>query len=473
MRRARPLLAALWALLAAAAAAGGCSPTNDWAADADGDVDGDADGDADGDSDGDADGDGDGDPPPEPDGDNDGIPDADEAAHGTDPAREDTDGDGVGDGVEVLAGTDPTDPTSTIPPTDYYVILPHGDPPLLRELDFTARLGRGDIFFLVDTTSSMMPTLQNVRESLATVIVPAIYAAIADVRMGVGDFRDFPVDPYGGPVDYPFLLRQEMTDDVAAVQEALDALRVGNGNDGPESMLEGLYESVSGEGCGPDGGFGAACFRTDAHAIIVVASDAPAHNGPTGEYDYDASIDARTWGETIDALTARAVRVVGAAVQITFPFPLPSEARPTLDALAEATGSRAEDGTLTVYPAPGGEVSTVAVDGIVDLVGATTQDVAARAIDDPSDEVDATRFITAIRPVRATHATDFDDTTFYGVSGGTTVTFEITFENVVQPERYSVQIYMAQIEVHDVPGGTPLDVRNVYIVVPAVGGGLI
>lgn len=471
--RALERLATLGAVLAVAA----CAPSNDWNpdADGDGDVDGDVDADTDADADTDSDADADADLPPQPapDFDNDGIPDEDEPGLGTDPNLEDTDGDGVGDGVEVLAGTDPTDPASTIPPTDYYVVLPYEDPPQIRELDFTARLGKGDIFFLVDTTSSMMPTLRNVRESLATTIVPAISDAIADVRMGVGDFRDFPVDPYGGPVDYPFMLRQAMTADVAAVQAALDALRVGNGADGPESMLEGLHATVTGDDCGPDGGFGAACFRDDTHPIIVVASDAPAHNGPTGEYDYDASIDAVTWEEAVDALTAREVRIVGAAIQISLPIPIPSEARPTLDALADATGSRAADGTRTVYPSPGGNVSTVMVDGIVDLVGATTQDVAARAIDDPSDDVDATRFITRLRPVRATHATHFDETTFYGVSGGTTVTFEITFENVVEPERYNVQIYRATIEVHDVPGGTPLDVRNVYIVVPAVGGGLI
>jgi hypothetical protein len=113
------------------------------------------------------------------------------------------------------------------------------------------------------------------------------------------------------------------------------------------------------------------------------------------------------------------------------------------------------------------------VDGIVDLVGATTQDVTSRAIDDPSDVVDATRFITSLRPLRATRAVTFDETTFYGVAGGTTVTFEITFHNDFLPQQGYVQIFLARIEVIDTPGGTTLDTRNVYIVVPAIGGGLI
>ncbi len=118
-------------------------------------------------------------------------------------------------------------------------------------------------------------------------------------------------------------------------------------------------------------------------------------------------------------------------------------------------------------------MDTSVVDGIVDLVGAETQDVTSRQIDDPSDEVDATRFIQSVTPVRATRATSFDATTFYGVAGGTTVTFEVTFLNDFLPEQTYVQIFQAEIEVHDLPAETRLDIRNVYIVVPAIGGTLI
>lgn len=422
-------------------------------------------------------------PPPRPDAgppraadtDADGLPDSDELTRGTNPSDDDTDGDGVSDGVEVLAGTDPTSASSTIAPTDFYVVLPYMDPPVVRELDFTARLGRGDIFFLVDTTGSMGVAISNVRSSLATMIVPAIGDAIADVVMGVGDYRDFPVDPYGDAGDWPFIVRQTMTSDVSAVQTALNGLRAGGGNDGPESCVEGLYGAVAGGSC-PDG-FGQACFRNSSHPIIVVVTDNEMHNGPGGANAY-SGVTARTWTEMTAALTAANVKVVGAAVDplsIGFPFPLPNVARPHLEELATATASRALDGSLTVYDAPGGSVSTAVVDGIVDLVGATTQDVTSRTIDDTTDAagVDATRFITAVTPLRATRATRFDATTFYGVAGGTTVTFSVTFENDFLPEQAYVQIFQAFIEVVDVASGTALDRRNVYIVVPAVGGVLI
>jgi len=416
--------------------------------------------------------------PPRPgDRDNDGIPDADEPAHGTDPDNADTDGDGLEDGVEVLAGTDPTDPTSRIPDDDFYVVLPYEDPAQLRELDFTARLGRGDIFFLVDTTGSMGIAINNVRSTLSSTIVPAVDAAIADVVMGVGDFRDFPTDPYGSPGDWAFQLRQAMTSDVSAVQTALNGLRAGGGNDGPEAQVEGLFRSASGSCGAGGGGFGEACFRPMSHPIIVVVTDAESHNGPGGANAYSGlSPTPATYSATTAALNAAGIKIIGCAVDPSLPglpFPIPSAARPHLESLARDTNSRSAGGSLTVYAARGGAVDTAVVGGIADLVGATTQDITSATRDDTSDSVDATMFIKAIRPVRATRATRFDDTTFYGVVSGTTVTFEVRFENDFLPQETFVQIFQAFIDVLDTATGTVVDTRNVYIVVPAVGGVLI
>ncbi len=416
--------------------------------------------------------------PPRPgDRDNDGVPDMDEAARGTDPDNPDTDGDGVDDGVEILAGTDPTDASSTIAPTDFYVVLPYMDPAVLRELDFTARLGRGDIFFLVDTTGSMTAAINSVRRSLASTIVPAVSAAIADVVMGVAEYRDFPIDPYGSPGDYPFRLGQSATSDVSAVQSALNSLRVGGGGDGPESMIEAINRTVAGT-CAAGAGFGEACFRDSTHPIIVVVTDNESHNGPGGANAYSGVTPTpRTYDETITALNGQDVKIVGAAVDpgfgIPVPFPIPSASRPHLEAIARDTSSRSVSGSVTVYDSPGGSVSASVVDGILDLVSSAMQDVTSQTIDDTSDAIDATRFIQAVRPVRATRATRFDDTTFYGVGGGTTITFEVRFENDFLPAESYVQIFQAFIEVLDVATGTALDRRNVYIVVPAVGGVLI
>jgi hypothetical protein len=412
-------------------------------------------------------------PRPPADDDNDGLSNDDELARGTDPANPDTDGDGYEDGVEVLAETDPTSAASFIPPEDFYVVLPYNDPEQHRELDFRARLGRADIFFLVDTTGSMGLAINNVRTSLATTIVPAIGDAIADAVMGVGDFRDFPVMPFGDAGDWPVVIRQAMTADVSAVQTALNGLRAGGGGDVPEASTEGLYASVAGT-CTSGTGFGGACFRAMSHPIIVHVTDADFHNGPTASNDYGSAVaSARGWTSTIDALNAQMVRVVGVAVDsapFPLPFPIPVASRDDLDELARRTSSRGVSGALTVYTAPSGTVSTSVVDGIVDLVGAAQQDVSSRNEDDPSDTVDATTFIHAVTPLRATRATRFDATTFYGVSGGTTVTFDVTFQNTTVPGTGRVQIYRAYIEVFDVASSTGLDRRNVYVVIPPEGG---
>lgn len=401
-------------------------------------------------------------PPPPADRDADGIPDDDEPTYGTNPDLEDTDGDGVGDGVELLAGTDPLDPASTIPETDFYVILPFEGDEQTGEIDFTARLGKADVFFLIDTTGSMGGSITNVQSTLSSVIVPALEAAISDLRMGVGQYRDFPIDFFGSPGDFPFALGTVLTDSVPTVQTALNLLVAGGGADGPESMTEALYETAAGA-CSTGAGAGQACFRPDANAMVVVVTDAQTHNGPGGSNGY--TFAARTWDQAVSALTSIGARVLGAEVWA---------GATNLSALAEATGSRRLDGSLAVYAATGGAVDAAVAEGIIDLAGGIPQDVTSRLVDDPADAVDATGFIQAVTPLRATRTIgSMDATTFYGVPGGTTITFGVTFRNDFLPHGPSVQLFRATIDVVDTPAGTVLDSRQVYVVVPAEDGSVL
>ena len=118
---------------------------------------------------------------------------------------------------------------------------------------------------------------------------------------------------------------------------------------------------------------------------------------------------ARTWTETLSTLSGNDVRVIGAGVGATrlFGITTPSAATPDLNALADGTGSRNAAGDRTVYQVFMGNVTTAIVDGIVDLVGAQTQDVTSMRRDDPSDPagIDATGFIRAITPVSSSRPT--------------------------------------------------------------------
>lgn len=444
------------------------------------------------------------------DADNDGLSDGEEiSVYGTDPLNPDSDGDSYTDLAEVAAGTDPNDARSGIPPEDFFVVLPYGDPPLQRELNFGTNIEIADVFFLVDTTGSMGDTINDVATSLSSVIVPGIRAEIENAWIGVGRFEDFPVAPYGSssshfggsvpglPVDdVPFFLHSEVRDpefQLAEIQQAVEHLRtIGGGYDGPESHVEGLYQTATGEGfpafglppqrCperpdDPELARGYPCFRAGALPIVVLITDAPMHNGP-GNYDpYNASVPgAHTVDQATEALNAIGARVIGVASDASWD----ADVVPQLQHVARATGTVNSAGAPLVYES-GAAVTADVVDAIAELAGSTPQDVSTTTEDLPDwaeylargePEVDANRFIRSITPLRATPETGLlggmNETTFLGVIPGTNVVFQVEFGNDFVPPRETSRIYEALIIVLG-NGVARLDERHVYIVVPPEG----
>ncbi len=128
------------------------------------------------------------------DSDNDGLFDSEEAAAGTDPTNRDTDGDGVTDLGEIRGTlTNPLDSTSTVPPGDYFVVLPYNAPAQRKKLRFGSNVSMADVYFFMDTTASMYPELRNVQNGLESVIIPGIKRLIPNVHFGAGGFADYPV----------------------------------------------------------------------------------------------------------------------------------------------------------------------------------------------------------------------------------------------------------------------------------------
>jgi hypothetical protein len=447
------------------------------------------------------------------DSDNDGLSDAEEVStYGTDPINPDSDGDSYTDLAEMAAGTDPNDARVGIPPDDFFVVLPSGDPPVTRQLLFGTDIEVADVFFLVDTTGSMGDTINDVATSLSSVIVPGIREAIEHAWIGVGRFEDFPVAPYGstgthwgGSVpglpadDMPFFLHTVVRDpqtQIAEIQQAVEYLRtIGGGYDGPESHVEALYQTATGEGF-PAFGLppqhceavpdepgvpeGYPCFRVGALPIVVLITDAPMHNGP-GSYDpYNDSVPGRghTIDQATDALSSIGARVIGVASDVMAGWD--TDVIPHLEHVARATGTVNSDGEPLVYES-GAAVTANVVDAIAELAGNTPQDVSTTTEDLPDraeylgrgePEIDARGFIKAIRPLRANPADGLlggmDETTFRGVIPGTDVEFEVVFQNDFVGPRETSRIYEALIIVVG-NGVARLDERHVYIIVPPEG----
>lgn len=119
-----------------------------------------------------------------------------------------------------------------------------------------------DIYFLCDTTGSMGPIIEAMRNN-ADAILAAIVAAQPSAQFGVGNYKDFPYDPYA------FQHQQSITDDTAAVSAAIGAWSAGGGGDGPEAQFYALDRLADGTGIG---------WRDIGTKIVVWFGDAPAHD---------------------------------------------------------------------------------------------------------------------------------------------------------------------------------------------------
>lgn len=478
----------------------------------------------------------------DPDSDNDGFGDGQELAIGTDPCNVDSDGDGVDDLAEGAyeqfncpggPGSDgidcgcATSSTCSIPNQHFYVVLPYNGPIQERDLDFGTSIRVADVFFLTDTTGSMGGTLTNVQESVAGVggLIDRIGDTIPDAWVGGGQYDDMPFNGWGSSPDEPFRLAIRMTEPARAadVRSAFLAIDLHNGNDGPESGTEAIYQLLVGNGttwmysgasytmpdynglC-LDGGWGAPCFRDAALPIVVLFTDICSHNGPDEEEancpDYTGMVPAGTeWPDMISEANRRGMKFVGVnasgwGTPCAMAGPTPDGTSPCyfLRRTAEETGSVDLDGNALVYDLPNDADREVFIDTIVRAIETVATrvplDVDTALRDDPTDPppgVDARRFIVRrqpacqdtgledcwVAPTGVEHAdavAAHDTSTFFGVVPGTRVTFRISFQNTFQPGGLTAQLYVAFIDVRG-GGSAVLDTRQVFIVVPASEGG--
>ncbi len=301
----------------------------------------------------------------DPDSDDDGVPDKDD--QGLCPNKDcrvlsncDDDPESVIDIVEVAAGGDPCD---GLAPADagLYFVVPYDDGERRKNFDFSTGVKDADIYFLIDTTTSMQPAIDNIKASLDTEIIPTVLngdktavpeiPAIPGAWIGIGDFKDVNWSPWGIPGDYVYGFKFDLGGSTVYgnvsppidnggvlgapdnVRTILDSLTAIGGGDSPESTTQALwlastnqdYRAVGGgepwppnenpptcgmpvcfdaadwrAKCDDPSQLGRACFRPGKLPIFVIVTDAGFHNGPTAPFDYVVPPDRPPSGTAVN-----------------------------------------------------------------------------------------------------------------------------------------------------------------------------
>ena len=434
------------------------------------------------------------------DSDGDGLPDADEIAAGSDPRDEDSDDDGVSDLVEVAASTDPRDAAdSPRARGDFFFLVPfEGAPTPARDtLVFATNIQRADVHFIIDTSISMQGYIDTVRTSLMTTVIPGITTAIPDVQLGVGQFDVCPQSSYSRSTCVGIEQTQTSTADTAAVNTALSSLTA-DCRPVHEPYAQAAWVWATGDtsrwplmrapSC-PAGAVGLGCVREGALPILVVIGDerySESHTVGGAPCEGSMCSSCESFPSAMDILDAFAA--IRGRLLVLGPTGSSTEWAP----LVRGTGAVGPSGAPLIF-ADAGEatVDAAVVDAISTLASSTPLDITARARDaDDGESVDATIFIERIEPNTAggvmdprdpsivcvaglpTSDTDGDgrDETFPDVTPGTPVCFDIIprMNTTVMPTA-APQLYRALVDVVG-DGVTVLDTRDVYFVVPPIGG---
>lgn len=377
------------------------------------------------------------------------------------------------DAASVDAGTD-----AFVPPFAC-VELPPMAPPTELTLDYVARILDADVYFLVDVTGSMGGEIASIQARIEDTIAPGITRAIPDVRLSLGRFADYPTGDFGSLGDEVFRLVQPSTPDLDTFVAATRRLSLQSGGDPPEAYVPALYFSARGVGAGAfvppsscgGAGVGYPCFSRGGARIVLLFTDAEAHDGPGGSNAYTPDITPAppTYVETVAAL-----RGIGAKVIAIFSgTPDDGNGLDDVTALARDTGAVTSDGTPLVFSigGDGTGLDSSVIDAVQRLVTDVPISIDLLIEDVPGDAVDVTSFVRGVVTHGATPpdgAIDRGDH-FDAVRPGTRVSFRILLANDLIPQTSVVQHFRMRVTLRG-DGVTELEVREIDIVVPALGG---
>jgi hypothetical protein len=128
-----------------------------------------------------------------------------------------------------------------------------------------------DIIIAIDTTGSMAGAIAEAKAE-AIQICNDVKAQIPGARFAVVDFKDYPIGPYGGAGDFPYLLRTPgFVADCATFAAAIAPMAATGGGDLPESYNRVFFEAYSDPVL-------VASRNPAASQFLVVLGDAPPHD---------------------------------------------------------------------------------------------------------------------------------------------------------------------------------------------------
>jgi hypothetical protein len=130
-----------------------------------------------------------------------------------------------------------------------------------EELHKNVGFPKADIMFAVDLTGSMRGEITTIKTETQA-IIEAIKASVGDAEFGLITFMDYDgsystteagSDPvtytatYGSAAsgDYPYMLDQDLTDNEATIDAAIQAMAAKSGGDGPQDYSRIIYESYA------------------------------------------------------------------------------------------------------------------------------------------------------------------------------------------------------------------------------------
>lgn len=131
-----------------------------------------------------------------------------------------------------------------------------------------------DVVFVFDTTGSMGDEIAEMQDAVIK-FSDAIADGGINYRLGLTEYKDFPVDSCGDPEDMPYKVyttkgddesKPTLTPDKLEMQGWIKSLTASGGNDTPESILAALAHTVKDQ-----------TWRPKANRMAVIITDAPAH----------------------------------------------------------------------------------------------------------------------------------------------------------------------------------------------------